>query len=629
MKIVNINLRVALAATVLGVVIAIAGAQLFILEGTVAAYEPDGLSMWREDIPEPPCPFGHDDVCESGPPLTSANPYRSHDPRALVPHTDTGHHRLEQLASIALINRQLAARDFQSPDGLTGGDTESDASGSSSYAITSEITGLPWVSDGLTTAELLTKGWLVELQEHNPALVSALTRMPFLQDHTPGDLQAIQTLTLISAGTSRIAPNPEEATAIATYAAFADGGGIDNTEAKIIAVTSIPYLSGGTDLVFLLADYGTVEEANTVGQYGNQVNFAIIRLLTSRQDSELMLSATTATQDAETLMGQALPVDFVGILVADSSDFAGANNSIHIQVDAGYDGTYTDRRRQYTVAHEIAHYWWGAGGVPGHEDWIAEGVASYVGAYSVKQRTTYSALSTGYYPCPYYRTVEHMRADNPQYTLSYGSLCNYSLAGDLFINLDRNMSDASFATALRSLHQRLSSYKDDEIDQGLSLMNAFCPQCLLPLASSDNIGHTLARRYGEKIFTDSSAPSGSITGLGSAQTARIQDYSGANRQYGIAEVSASSPDQRRWLTVTFSDVSNPPETVRIEVVQYYEDRYPHYSSWQERKVYSVDGRAWFSVYLGNPIRRPIGHHWVYVYNDSGQKIAEAEYQVLP
>ena len=629
MEIVNINLRVALAGTVLGVVIAIAGAQLFILEGTVAAYELDGLSMWREDIPEPPCPYGHDDACESGPPLTSANPYRSPDPQALVPHTDAGHHRLEQLASIALTNRQLAAGDFQSPDGLTGGDTESDASGSISYAITSEITGLPWVSDGLTTAELLTRGWLGELQEHNPTLVSALTRMPFLQDHTPGDLQAIQTLTLISAGTSRIAPNPEKATAIATYAAFADGGGIDNTEAKIIAVTSIPYLSGGTDLVFLLADYGTVEEANTVGQYGNQVNFAIIRLITSRQDSELMLSATTATQDAETLMGQALPVDFVGILVADSSDFAGANNGIHIQVDTGYDGTYTDRSRQSTVAHEIAHYWWGAGGVPGHEDWIAEGAAGYVGAYSVRSQFEDGGLSTVYYPCPYYRTIEHLRADNPDYELSYGSLCNYPLGEGLFINLDRRMSDTTFAVAFRNLHQRLSTYEQDDIDQGLSLVRAFCPQYLRPFASLGNVGHTLARWYGEKIFTDSRAPSGSITGLGSAQTARIQDDSGANLQYGIAEVSASSPDQRRWLMVTFSDVSNPPETVRIEVVQYYEDRYPYYSFWQEPKVYSVDGRAWFFVYLGNPIRRPIGHHWVYVYNDSGQKIAEAEYQVLP
>ena len=628
MTIVNINLRVALAATALGVVIAIAGAQLFILGGTVAAYEPDGLSMWREDVPEPPCP-GHEDVCENGPPLTSANPYRSHDPQALVPHTGAGHHRLEGLASIALINRQLAAGDFQSPDGLTGGDTESDASGSTSYAITSEITGLPWVSDGLTTAELLTRGWLGELQEHNPALVSALTRMPFLQDHTPGDLQAIQTLTLISAGTSQIAPNPEYATAIATYAAFADGGGIDDTEAKIIAVTSIPYLDGRLGLIYLLADYGTVEEANTVGQYGNQVNFGIIRLITSRQNSELMLSATTATQDAETLMGQALPVDFVGILVADSSDFEGANNSIHIQVDAGYDGTYTDRSRQRTVAHEIAHYWWGAGGVPGHEDWISEGAAGYVGAYSVRSQFEDSGLSTVYYPCPYYRAIEHLRADNPDYELSYGSLCNYPLGEGLFINLDRSMSDTAFAAAFRSLHQRLSTYEQDNIDQGLSLVRAFCPQCLQPVASLDNVGHTLARRYGEKIFTDSGAPSGSITGLGSAQTARIEDDSGANRQDGIAEVSASSLDQRRWLTVTFSGVSNPPETVMVAVRQYHEDRYPYYSFWQERKVYSEDDQARFYVYLGNPIRRPTGHHWVYVYNENREKIAEAEYQVLP
>ena len=629
MKIVNINRRLIWTATVLGVVIAIAGAQLFILDGTVAAYEPDGLSMWREDIPEPPCPYGHDDACENGLPLTSANPYRSPDPQALVPHTDAGHHRLERLASIALINQQLATGDFQSPDGLTGGDMESDGSGSISYAITSEISGLPWVSDGLTPAESLTRDWLGELQEHNPALVSALTQMPFLLDHTPGDLQAIQTLTLISAGTSRIAPNPEEAMAIATYAGFADGDGIDNIEAKIIAVTSIPYLDGRLGLIYLLANYGTVEEANSIGRYGNQVNFAIIRLITSRQNSELMRTATTATQDSETLMGQALPTNFVGILVVDSPDFAGANNSIHIQVGAGYDGTYTDRSRQRTVAHEIAHYWWGAGGVPGHEDWIVEGAAGYMGAYSVRSQFEDSGLSTIYYPCPYYRTIEHLRADNPDYKLSYGSLCNYPLGEGLFSNLDRSMSDTTFAAAFRSLHQRLSTYEQDNIDQGLSLVRAFCPQCLRPVASLDNVGHTLARRYGEKIFTDSSAPSGSITGLGSAQTARIQDDSGANLQYGIAEVSASSPDQRRWLTVIFSGVSNPPETVMVAVRQYHEDRYPYYSFWQEPKVYSEDGQAWFFVYLGDPIRRPNGHHWVYVYNESGQKIAEAEYQVLP
>ena len=53
----------------------------------------------------------------------------------------------------------------------------------------------------------------------------------------------------------------------------------------------------------------------------------------------------------------------------------------------------------------------------------------------------------------------------------------------------------------------------------------------------------------------------------------------------------------------------------VVVRQYHEDRYPYYSFWQERKVYSEDDQARFYVYLGNPIRRPIGHHWVYVYNE--------------
>ena len=67
-----------------------------------------------------------------------------------------------------------------------------------SYAITSEIAGLPWATDGQTASEKVTLDWLGALQGYNPSLASALTRMPFLQDHNPGDRQAIQTLTIIS-----------------------------------------------------------------------------------------------------------------------------------------------------------------------------------------------------------------------------------------------------------------------------------------------------------------------------------------------------------------------------------------------------------------------------------------------
>ena len=92
-----------------------------------------------------------------------------------------------------------------------------------------------------------------------------------------------------------------------------------------------------------------------------------------------------------------------------------------------------------------------------------------MGAYSVRSQFEDSGLSTIYDPCPYYRTIEHLHADNPDYELSYGSLCNYPLGEGLFSNLDRSMSDTTFAAAFRSLHQRLSTYEQDNIDQGLSL----------------------------------------------------------------------------------------------------------------------------------------------------------------
>ena len=396
--------------------------------------------------------------------------------------------------------------------------------------------------------------WLSELQNYNPALASALTRMPFLQDHTPGDLQAIQTLTLISAGNPSVAANPQYATAITTHAGFAAGGGVDNTEAKIIAVMSIPYFSGRTDLIDVLAHHGTVEEQTVNGQHGNRVNFAVVRPFTSRH-SALMQSVVSATGDAERLMGKALPADFVGILVSDLPNAAGANNGIHIQVDAGFDSDYYGARyRQHVVAHEIGHYWWSLNN--GHEAWISEGAAEYIGAYSVKSQFKDGDVSTNTYPCPYYRTIEHLRADSPQYgwEKSYGNLCNYSLGERLFINLDYAVTAPVFTAAFRNLHQRLSTYEQDEVDQGLSLTRAFCPQCLQTPRPRDlgSIGHTLARRYGEMIFTDGSAPAGSVPGLGQVQSAAIMDWSEDNRQYGVPQIPASSPNQWRWVRQSFS-----------------------------------------------------------------------------
>ena len=622
----------------LAVVTALMGTQLLALGRSAEAHQPEGLRMSQAQIPEPPCPYGHDPGCETArlPVLTNFDLYQSPDPHALLP-AAAGRHHSTYFAGLVGIDSLRAAASDQSRSALPLANRESNGPGSDvNYAITSDITGLPWIADGVTGSEATTRDWLSLLQDHNPALVTSLVGMPFLQDHTPGDLQAIQTLAVISRGTATIDPDPQYATEIVNAPGFADGGGVDNTEAKIIAAMSIPYLDGNTTLIGELPETGTVEEQTVTGRHRNSINIAIVRLETERSNSQLMQSAQSAIADAETLMNQPLPTDFVGMLVGSLDGALGANNGISILVDPRFDAEDSNERwRQRVVGHEIGHYWWSANRY--HEYWLSEGAAEYIGAYTVKSQFGDNDVHTDNYPCPYYRTIEHLRADSPQYAIepSYGSICNYSLGERLFINLDRVMSDAAFNTAFRNLHRRLSTYENDEIDQGLSLVQAFCPQCQQQRAYQYQInlpdaGHTLARRYGEKIFTDSSPANGAVPGLGRSVAASIRDSSNYNRQYGVPQIAASSPDQRRWVTMRFDDVANPPDSATVLVVQYHEEREPWGVWLQERPVYSNDdGDAWFYPYLGAPSRRAAGHHWVHIYNENNQKVAEVEYQVLP
>ena len=182
------------------------------------------------------------------------------------------------------------------------------------------------------------------------------------------------------------------------------------------------------------------------------------------------------------------------------------------------------------------------------------------------------------------------------------------------------MNREQFNAAFRNLHLRLSTYEQDEIDQGLSLMRAFCPGCSLPTPETWAAPATrLARRYGEKVLTDDSAPTGSVPGLGTASSVNIsiRDYGTTNnRQFGIAQVPASSPDQRRWLRIYFPGVNNPPATVDI-LGAFNTTKTGNLMPSGPRNHQSIPGteRAWFYAYLGSPQRRAIGHHWVYVYNE--------------
>lgn len=383
------------AAAALSVIVVIAAVQLHFSAGSVSAHQPDGLLISHTNIPEPPCPYGHDDACERAARPKSEPVFVWPDnPHQPLPDAAAVQDHFESLANFAELERQVNARITSDVFAVRFADGGPDSPGGDArYAITSEISGLPWATDGQTESEKITLGWLSYLQDLNPTLASSLTQMPFLQDHTPGDLQAIQVLARISRWY-----DPQDATALATLPGFADDGGIDNTEAKIIAVMYEVYRRGNQYWIEQLANNGTVEEQTRAGQHGNTLTFAIVRANETRQNSKLMQSAIAGVQDAETLMGEALPTDFVGIVVEAAGAYAN-NNGISIQLEAEFDGTHSDRRRQSTTAHEIGHFWWTTRAE--HERWISEGVASYIGAYSVRSQFNDDDLTLTRYPCPY------------------------------------------------------------------------------------------------------------------------------------------------------------------------------------------------------------------------------------
>ena len=217
---------------------------------------------------------------------------------------------------------------------------------------------------------------------------------------------------------------PSDANDIVQLPGFADGGGIDNTEAKILAVSLMPYWQGMRGVIEDLAAFGVIEERITTGPHGNKTTISIVRL-EPKLVSLLMDSASTAVQHAETVMGEGLPTNFVGILVVDRFWGGGVNFHSGIQLNSIFDRDHTSAyARQRVVAHEIGHYWWVG---HGNEAWFSEGAAEYIGAYSVWKRFNLKGMYSDHLPCPYYRTIEHLRADAPLYGISNGSICNYSL----------------------------------------------------------------------------------------------------------------------------------------------------------------------------------------------------------
>ena len=493
-------------------------------------------------------------------------------------------------------------------------------------AITSGISSLPWLIDGANTPTERTTLTLLDLtQDLNPTLVNRLVTQPFMQDHTPGDQEAMFTLYRMSQD------NPEWTNQISGMGRFGDADGITNSDAKLLAVMSLPYANEDYRTLWNLVFNGTVQEQNHIGRFGNTVNVAIVRehQPSAANAAKMMQFTTTAIAHNEELMNTALPTNFVGMLLADYPGAAGANNSWSIQIDADAEWSWTDWSVRKVIAHEVAHYWWIR-----NSHWLDEGAANYAAAYSQWRATDADDVYTSTYPCPFYRTIEHLIADAPDYRDSEGTLCNYSLGERLFIHLDRATTAVDFEQRFRNLYQMTQNPQYVDRSDGELLLAAYCPKCAgrKTVRGVSEMGRAISRHYGEKIFTNQSGVKGAIAGLGiPGEHVSLDNYSSTNYQYGFATLPTTSQDQRRYISIPFPNATGVDrrETVTVYVEHYHEETEP----WQKGTKYGfvtvADGYGMMEVYLGAQEHRAPGHHWVYVYDQQNRKLAELQYQVVP
>ena len=224
------------------------------------AHQPDGVGPSHNELANPPCPHGHEDICER---ITEYG--TSHNSAVTRYVAANGESVIRQEIRFANHIREQAVRyTFDNENGL-GGNVANEA-------ITSGISSLPWLVDGANTPTERTTLALLDLtQDLNPTLVNRLVTQPFMQDHTPGDQEAMVTLYRMSRD------YPEWTNLISSMGRFGDADGITNSDAKLLAVMSLPYANGDYRTLWNLVFNGIVQEQNHIGRFGNTVNVAIVR----------------------------------------------------------------------------------------------------------------------------------------------------------------------------------------------------------------------------------------------------------------------------------------------------------------------------------------------------------------
>lgn len=495
------------------------------------------------------------------------------------------------------------------------------------------ITELPWITDGLNENEKITLELFALLYLFNPEAAERIAVMPFLRTFGTADLEAVWSLTRLAfadlsdetTGLTEVLDNPN----------LADGGGIDDEEAKIVAVLGGTY-QFAPQLVHVLLDPDQilVHEYVLDGR-GKTIHMNIIRLDPGSPTTDEMFRY--AVDQAETIMDEPLRTDYVAVLISDDAlpgFAAGAHFGTHITLGARFD---TDDRTEYpgewagiVIAHEVAHYYW----FHDTELWIDEGAADFMAAL-IENRRIGRAMEPDNPPCSYYDSIFHLELSKPELS-SYGGLCHYSLGERVLHDLHTHLEEEEFFEGFRAVHTSASAENAGEISARQHFMSGFLTE---ELTGADETIRKLivSDHYSKVINTDLRPVNPEIAALNGRVTdtvlLRISDGDIIGSYKGFFTLPGSQLVQRHRLALVIEhDEPLPADTeLTFGTLEYYEDGFEF-----DRTVLSATFEAGdtqsIAILSGigftPSFSWPPGLYWVYAYY-RGEKIAELYFDVAP
>ena len=505
--------------------------------------------------------------------------------------------------------------------------------GGSPALAPAHITELPWVTDGLNENEKITLEILTLLYLLNTEAAERIAAMPFLRTFGPADLEATWSLFRLA-----LLDLNEETTALTEVLDnpnLADGGGIDDEEAKIVAVLGGTYQFAPQLVPVLLdPDQILVHEYVLQGR-GKTIHMNIIRFDPGSPDTDEMFR--NAITQVENIMDLPLRTDYVAVLISDEAlpgFAAGAHFGTHITLSADYDtddrDEYPGKRGGIVIAHEVAHYYW----FNDTDLWIDEGAADFISAL-IEYRRVGRAMEPDAPPCSYYNSIFHLELSQPELS-SWGGLCHYSLGERVLHDLHTHLEQEAFFDAFRAVYASASAEGAGDIPAREHFVGAFLP---------DNLTGTdatvrkilLAEHYGKVLNSDQRPVNPEIPALNGrvkdVALLRISDGDIVGSYKGFFTIPGSQLVHRHRLALVIEHDEPLPANTELlfGTLEYHEDGFVFdrqiltetFEAGETQSIAVLSGIGFTPSFSWPP-----GLYWVYAYH-AGQKIAELYFDVAP